>query len=154
LLSLHSIAIFVPIFRIGSGSAIIHLIFSFDPAFSFWRAPSFLYCDGLIFLNKSNDIGFRSNYIIISHGLTLLSMSCFNLPPFTLVNPFSAHKQPCGSEARALRAKSIGGERNPAGALPVLPQNEAGESGAQVGVPTSESTGSQEKEKLARPVPC
>jgi hypothetical protein len=73
------------------------------------------------------------------------------LPPFTLVNPFSAHKQACGPEARALRAKSIGGKRNPAGDLPVLPQNEAGESGAQAGVPTSESPGSQGKEKLARP---
>ncbi len=53
------------------------------------------------------------------------------LPPFTLVIPFSPHKQACGPEARALREKNIGGKRNPAGALYVLPQNEAGESGAQ-----------------------
>jgi len=50
---------------------------------------------------------------------------------FILVIPFSPHKQACGPEARALRAKSIGGKRNPAGALSALPQNEAGESGAQ-----------------------
>jgi hypothetical protein len=43
LLSLHSIAIFVPIFRIGSGSAIVHLIFSFDPAFLFSPAQILFY---------------------------------------------------------------------------------------------------------------
>jgi len=40
--------------------------------------------------------------------------------------PFSAKRQSCGQEARALRGKSIGGKGNPFGDRPVLPQNEAG----------------------------
>ena len=42
---------------------------------------------------------------------------------------FSAKKQACGPEARALGVKSIGGKRIPVGDTPVLPQNEAGPSG-------------------------
>ena len=50
------------------------------------------------------------------------------LPPFTF---FSADEQACGPEARALRGKSIGGKRNPAGDPIGFPQNEAGLSGAR-----------------------
>jgi hypothetical protein len=59
---------------------------------------------------------------------------------------FPAKKQACGPEARALRGKSIGGKRNPIEDPTVLPQNEAGPSGAPLavesyrpGVPTWES---------------
>jgi hypothetical protein len=38
-----------------------------------------------------------------------------------LAIPFSAKKQACGPEGRALRGKSIGGKRIPSGDQPVLP---------------------------------
>jgi hypothetical protein len=57
------------------------------------------------------------------------------LPTFTFAILFPAKKQACGPESRALRGKSIGGKRNPIEDPTVLPQNEAGPSGA----PTSES---------------
>jgi len=44
----------------------------------------------------------------------------------SLVLFFSAKKQACGPEARALRAKSIGGKRIRKGNPFVLPQGEAG----------------------------
>jgi len=47
---------------------------------------------------------------------------------FTFALPFSAKKQACGPEARALREKSIGGKRIQSGDAPVLPQSEAGPS--------------------------
>ena len=60
------------------------------------------------------------------------------VPTFTYVTPFSAKKQACGPEARALRAKSMGREkilpRDPA----LLPQNGAGRSGARPGAPPSD----------------
>jgi hypothetical protein len=43
---------------------------------------------------------------------------------------FSAEEQACGPEARALRGKSIGGKRIPAGDPILFPQREAGLSGA------------------------
>ena len=61
------------------------------------------------------------------------------LPTFTFAILFPAKKQACGPEARALRGKSIGGKRNPIEDPTVLPQNEAGPSGAPPGAPTSES---------------
>jgi len=74
------------------------------------------------------------------------------LPTFTLAIPFSAQKQACGPEARALRGKSIGGKKNPLEDPFVLPQNGAGPSGARPSVPTSESAGSWRKNGLpARP---
>jgi hypothetical protein len=48
-------------------------------------------------------------------------------PPLAI--HYSAKKQACGAEARAFRAKSIGGKRNPFGDTPVFPQNGAGPSG-------------------------
>jgi hypothetical protein len=48
------------------------------------------------------------------------------LPLFTFMIPFSAKRQSCGQEARALRGKSIGGKRIPYGDPLVLPQKEAG----------------------------
>jgi hypothetical protein len=59
-------------------------------------------------------------------------------PTFTFKNPFSAPKQACGPEARALRGKSIGGKRILPGDPARLPQNGAGRSGARPGAPTSE----------------
>jgi len=56
------------------------------------------------------------------------------LPTFTFVPFFSAKKQACGPEGRALRVKSIGGKRKPSEDLIVLPQSQAGPSG----VPNSE----------------
>ena len=50
--------------------------------------------------------------------------------PLTFAIAFSARKRACGPEARALRAKSIGGKRIGYGDPPVLPQNEAGPPGA------------------------
>jgi len=79
------------------------------------------------------------------------SMSEGLLPTFTFAILFSSQKQACGPEERALRAKSIGGKRNPLEGPPVFPQNAAGASGAPPGAPTSESPGSWGKEKLARP---
>jgi len=58
------------------------------------------------------------------------------LAPFTFF--FSAKKQACGPEGRALRAKSIGGKRNPAGDPIMFPQNEASPSGARPGAPTTD----------------
>jgi len=60
------------------------------------------------------------------------------LHPFTFGSFFLAEKQSCGLEVRALRGKSIGGKRNPIGDLTVLPQDEAGPSGAQPVPPTPE----------------
>jgi len=70
------------------------------------------------------------------------------LPPFTFSIPISSKKQACGPEARALRGKSIGGKGNPLGDPPVLPQNEAGLSGAQLGAPTWEELSSWGKNGL------
>jgi len=57
------------------------------------------------------------------------------LPTFTFVLFFSSKKQACGPEGRALRAKSIGGKRNPAGDPIGFPQNEAGPPGvSQFGI--------------------
>jgi len=53
------------------------------------------------------------------------------MPTFTFASLFSDKKQACGPEARALRGKSIGGKRNAFKDPPLLPQNEAGPSGAQ-----------------------
>ena len=58
--------------------------------------------------------------------------------PFTFFH-FSHEKQGCGSEARALGAKSIGGKSIPDGERIVFPQNEAGQLGARPGAPTTES---------------
>jgi hypothetical protein len=66
----------------------------------------------------------------------------FLLHAFTFAILFPAKKQACGPEARALRGKSIGGKRNPFGDPPLLPQNEAGPSGAPPGAPTSGYPGS------------
>jgi hypothetical protein len=85
-----------------------------------------------------------------------LSTEQKSLPPFTFAVPFFAKKQACGPEGRALRGKSIGGKKNPFGGSFVLPQNEAGPSGARSrasrDAPTSESAGSWRKNGLpARP---
>jgi hypothetical protein len=53
------------------------------------------------------------------------------LATFTFAIPFSAKKQACGPEARALRGKSIGGKRKRLEDPPLLPQNEAGPSGVR-----------------------
>jgi hypothetical protein len=53
------------------------------------------------------------------------------LSTFTFVPFFSAKKQACGPEGRALRVKSIGGKRKPSEDLIVLPQSQAGPSGAR-----------------------
>jgi hypothetical protein len=53
------------------------------------------------------------------------------LPTFTFAIAFSAKKQARGPEGRALRAKSIGGKKIPKGDPRVLPQGEAGLSGAR-----------------------
>ena len=54
---------------------------------------------------------------------------------FTFAGAFSAEKQACGPEARALRGKSIGGKKICSGDLPVLPQKEAGPSAVtQLGI--------------------
>ena len=55
------------------------------------------------------------------------------LPPFASEIFLSAENQACGLEARALLGKSISGQRNPLGDPPVLPQDEAGPSGGQLG---------------------
>jgi hypothetical protein len=60
------------------------------------------------------------------------------LPPFASEIFFSAENQACGLEARALLGKSIGGQRNPLGDPPVLPQDGAGASDQQLGAHTSE----------------
>jgi hypothetical protein len=52
----------------------------------------------------------------------------FSCPPSLLF--FSAKEQACGPDARALRGKSIGGKRIPAGDPILFPQREAGLSGA------------------------
>jgi hypothetical protein len=59
------------------------------------------------------------------------SKPLFPLLTFTFAILFSVEKQACGPEARALGGKSIGGKRNPIEDPTVLPQNEAGPSGAQ-----------------------
>jgi len=64
--------------------------------------------------------------------------SILGLPLFAFAIAFSAKMQACGPEARALRAKSIGGKRIRSGDPPVLPQTEAGLSGTRPGVPTSQ----------------
>jgi hypothetical protein len=48
------------------------------------------------------------------------------LPLFTFMISFSAKRQSCGREERALRGKSIGGKRIPYGDPLVVPQKEAG----------------------------
>jgi len=63
------------------------------------------------------------------------------LATFTLKSPFSAPNQACGPETRALRGKSIGGQRIPSGDPAWLPQDGAGRSGARPGAPTSENPG-------------
>jgi hypothetical protein len=65
-----------------------------------------------------------------------------------LKSPFSAPSQACGPEARALRGKSIGGERILTGDPAWLPQNGAGRSGPRPGAPTSENPGSRRKDGL------
>jgi hypothetical protein len=65
-----------------------------------------------------------------SQGMGVLSIRYLDLPPFTLKSPFSAPNQACGPEARALRGKSIGGQKIPTGDPSWLPQNGAGRSGA------------------------
>jgi hypothetical protein len=52
------------------------------------------------------------------------------LPPFTFATLFPVEKKACGPGARALRTKSIGGKRIRKGDPLVLPQGEAGLSGA------------------------
>jgi len=52
------------------------------------------------------------------------------LSTFTIAIAFSSKKQACGPEAKALRAKSIGGKRKPLEGPRVFPQNAAGASGA------------------------
>jgi len=75
-----------------------------------------------------------------------------SLPTFTFAIAFSAKKHACGPEARALRGKSIGGKGIRSGDPPVLPQGEAGRSGAQPGAPTTQLPGPGEKNGLpARP---
>jgi len=74
------------------------------------------------------------------------------LATFTFAIAFSAKKQACGPEARALRGKSIGGKRIPSGDPPVLPQGEASLSVAQPGAPTTQLPCPWEKNGLpARP---
>jgi hypothetical protein len=70
------------------------------------------------------------------------------LPTFTLKSPFFAPNQACGPEARALRGKSIGGERILHGDLAWLPQKGAGRSGARPGAPTSENPDYRRKNGL------
>ncbi len=70
------------------------------------------------------------------------------LAPFTLAAAFSAEKQACGPEARALRAKSIGGKGIPGGDPIGFPQREAGPPGARQGAPTTEYPGSWGKNGL------
>jgi len=67
---------------------------------------------------------------------------------FTFESPFSAPNQACGPEARALRGKSIGGERILPGDPARVPQNGAGRSGARPGAPTAENSGSWRKNGL------
>jgi len=78
------------------------------------------------------------------------------LTTFTLKSPFSAPNQACGPEARALHAKSIGGESIPPEDPVGLPQNGAGRSGARSreapDAPTSEKPLVSEKERPARPI--
>jgi hypothetical protein len=71
-----------------------------------------------------------------------------NLPPFTFAIAFSAKKQACGPEARALCKKSTGGKRITAGDPIVFPPKEAGLSGARPGAPTTESPCSWRKNGL------
>jgi hypothetical protein len=59
------------------------------------------------------------------------------LPLFTFVFFFSAKKQVCGPEVRALCGKSIGGKRITGGDPILFPQDEAGLSGARPGAPTT-----------------
>jgi hypothetical protein len=88
--------------------------------------------ESLIFNSNSRAHLFLSSLQVESHlGNSLLT--------FTFAILFPARKQACGPEARALRGKSIGGKRNPIEDPTVLPQNEAGPSGAPPGAPTSES---------------
>jgi len=65
-------------------------------------------------------------YSYLRNPFRSVSTGISNLPTSTFAIPFSAKKQGCGPEARALRGKSIGGKRNPLGDPPVLPQEEAG----------------------------
>jgi hypothetical protein len=57
----------------------------------------------------------------------LLSIASHSFSTFPI--HYSSERQACGPEARAFRAKSIGGKRNPFGDTPVFPQNGAGPSG-------------------------
>ena len=76
----------------------------------------------------------------------------YALPTFTFKSPFSGPKLACGPDARALHAKSIGGERFLPGDPAWLPQNGAGRSGARSrearDAPTSENPCSQAKNGL------
>jgi len=63
-------------------------------------------------------------------------LSC---PTFFLF--FSAKKQACGPEARSFRGKNTGGERNPSEDRPMLPQTEAGLSGARTSASSVEPPG-------------
>jgi hypothetical protein len=58
-----------------------------------------------------------------------MSTGFISLRPFTFAILFSAKKQACGPEGRALRGKSIGGKGFPAGGPILFPQNGAGPSG-------------------------
>jgi len=79
-------------------------------------------------------------------------MGLFVLPTFTFVPFSSAENRACGPEARALRGKSIGGEKILPGDPAWLPQNGAGRSGARSrearDAPTSENPCSRKKNGL------
>jgi len=62
--------------------------------------------------------------------MDILGNGFSSLAPLTLAILFPWQRQACGPEARALRAKSIGGKRIPLGDPSVPPQSEAGPSGA------------------------
>ena len=78
-----------------------------------------------------------------------------SLPTFTFKSPFSAPGQACNREGRALRGKSIGGERILPGDPTRVPQNGAGRPGARSrearNAPTSGDLCSRRKNGLQRP---
>jgi len=71
-----------------------------------------------------------------------------SLSTFTFANAFSAKNQACGPEARAVRTKSIGGNRIQYRDPSVIAESATGPSGARPGAPTSDSPFSWEKKSL------